>query len=314
VRLSDDRPSISVVIPVRNEGARVHRALASIISGRARPSPTQIVVVDDASSDDCCASLPECCSWSCDRIQLDVIRLPRWSGIPYARNVGAAAARGEVLVITDANVCFPAGWDALVAGAIAPNRVLCATIADENSSFRGFGCTLDIPSMSAVWLASPTTYGGYVPISPCTGTVLTTDLFRRAGGYDTGMPVYGAAEPEFSVRLWLLGAVVIGVPGLVLRHRFRPSAERQPFLGAIAFTQLCNYLRFGLLYLDPPRIRHMFQHYSRAQPDTFAAAVRTVYAGDVWRRRESLRRALPFTFDSFVKRFGLCDSRGDRVA
>jgi hypothetical protein len=164
-----------------------------------------------------------------------------------------------------------------------------------------------MPSMRFAWLNHPRAFGGFVPLSPCTGTVLTKDLFRRAGGYDTAMPIYGAAEPEFSVRLWLSGAEIVCVPDLVLEHRFRPASERQPFLEAINFVQVCNYLRFGMLYLDPPLVRRVFHHYRKAQPQVFAQAMRRVYAGDVWSRREVLRRNLPRRFQSFAARFGIPD-------
>jgi glycosyltransferase involved in cell wall biosynthesis len=301
---------VSVVIPVRNEGQRLTAAVSSIVAGRSDHTPVQIILVDDASSDGCCDGMSDLFSWQRDRVRIDVIRLPRWSGIPYARNAGAAAALADIIFTTDANVRFPASWDLRIRAAFRPNRVLCATIADTGSSFKGYGCTLQIPSMGVAWLRSPTVFGGYVPISPCTGTVIAADLFRRAGGYDTAMPVYGAAEPEFSVRLWLSGAEIASLPELVLQHRFRPADERRPFLEAIGQVQLQNYLRFGLLYLDQPRAQQLLEHYAAVAPRQFAAALSAVYASDVWERRQVLESRLPDRFSSFVRRFGLRDAFG----
>jgi len=300
-----EKPSISVVMPARNEGCRIADAISSIIAGRSERFPLQIVVVDDQSSDGSCASLDASFSSARDLVRVDVVRLPRWSGIPYARNIGAEAARGEILFITDANVRFPLAWDVPVHNHISPMRALCATIADAGSAFRGYGGRLYLPAMRFAWLNDPLTFGGFVPLSPCTGTVLTKDLFRRTGGYDTAMPIYGAAEPEFSVRLWLSGAEIVCVPGLVLKHRFRPASERQPFLEAINFVQVCNYLRFSMLYLDQPMVRRVFRHYRSTNPQIFQQALRKVWAGDVWRRREVLRRTLPGRFESFAARFGI---------
>ena len=159
------------------------------------------------------------------------------------------------------------------------------------------------------WLKTPRACGGYVPLSPCTGTVLHAALFRRAGGYDTEMPVYGAAEPEFSVRLWLSGAEIVSVPNLVLSHRFRPSQERRPFLDAIASLQVQNYLRFGLLYLEQPQIAQLLQYYASEFPAQFENAFRRTQSGSVWQRRQILRSRLPRSFTSFAERFGLF--RGD---
>jgi glycosyltransferase involved in cell wall biosynthesis len=305
-----ENPSISVVIPVRNEGSRVAVAIASIVSGRSRPFPLQIVVVDDNSADGSCQGLSGLCAWERDLVRVDVVGLRRWSGIPYARNVGAGAAWGDVLFITDANVRFPAGWDLPIRNRIGPRRALCATIADAGSTVRGFGGTLQIPSMGFSWINHPGTYGGFVPLAPCTGTILSAELFRRVGGYDTAMPVYGAAEPEFSVRLWLSGAEIVCLPDLVLEHRFKPPSERRPFLESISSMQVGNYLRFGLLYLDQPLMRQVFDHYMSAEPRVFEKALRKVWMGDVWKRRDLLRRNLPVPFEKFAARFGLTDTRG----
>ena len=307
-------PVISVVIPVRNEGQRLRAAVSSIIGGRSSRFPLQIVLVDDGSSDGCCTGLAEACShdrsWPGDLARVDVVRLPQWSGIPFARNAGAAAAQASILFITDANVLFPQNWDIPIRERIAANRVLCATIADIDSPFRGYGCTLLIPSMGVQWLRDPRFYGGYVPISPCSGTAITAELFRRAGGYDTEMPVYGAAEPEFSVRLWLCGAEILSMPDLVLHHRFRPASERQPFLDAIGKVSLRNYLRFGLLYLDQKRITQLMHYYSAQSPTQFSEVLHSLSTDGVWQRRRLLEERLPLRFPSFVERFAIRDAFG----
>lgn len=300
-----DKPAVSVVIPARNEGPRLRQAISSIVETRSNSFPLQIVVIDDASSDGCCGNLSGIYSWQRHNVRITLLRLERWSGIPYCRNRGAALAEAEILFITDANVIFSHGWDLAICEQIGPKRVLCATIADIHSNFRGYGGTLHLPSMGFDWLRTPSTFGGYVPISPCTGTVLATALFRRVGGYDTAMPIYGAAEPEFSVRLWLSGAEIVAVPALQVCHRFRPATERKPFLEAISALQTHNYLRFGLLYLEQPEVIRLLHHYAAAAPRSFEKSLRRVWAGDVWRRRELLRSCLPIPFRAFAERFGL---------
>jgi glycosyltransferase involved in cell wall biosynthesis len=305
-----DKPAISVIMPARNEGNRVLQSISSVVKGRSCRFPLQIVVIDDDSSDGCTASLQAHYVWPRDLVQIDVVRLSRWSGIPYARNIGAYRAGADILFITDANVIFPHSWDLHIWDQIGPRRVLCATIADIGSGFRGYGGTLHLPSMGFHWLRNPTAYRGYIPLSPCTGTVINRDLFLRIGGYDTAMPIYGAAEPEFSVRLWLSGAEIVSVPDLVLRHRFRPAAERRPFLDAIGRVLVHNYLRFGLLYLDQRRASQLFRYYAESAPEYFETAMRQVWNGDVWHRRNLLHQRLPVSFESFVRRFGLGDADG----
>jgi glycosyltransferase involved in cell wall biosynthesis len=306
---SSYQPHISVLLPVRNESQQLMPTLYSIIEGRSHPFPLEIVIVDDASRD-CCSNITRDFARNSGCVDINVIRLDTWSGIPYARNVAASAARSGIFFITDANVRFPHGWDIPIRKQLRSNRVLCATIADMASKFRGYGCVLEIPSMGVHWLRSPSVFRGFVPVSPCGGTIITADLFHRTGGYDTGMPAYGAAEPEFSVRLWLGGAEIVSLPDLVLLHRFRPWPERNAFLQRIASLQVHNYIRFGLLYLGERQLLQMLRHYAITAPQHFENALRQVAQGDVWARREFLARTLRFTFGSYVRRFGIRDPMG----
>jgi len=303
------RPQISVVIPVRNEGSRLAITLRSIAQGRSCLFPLEIVLVDDASDDGCCDSVRTLFNATRDRIALQIIRLGTWSGIPYARNFGAAAATAEILFMTDGNVIFPRNWDLPIRQRLRPGLALCATIADLESSFRGYGCTLLLPSMGVQWLRSPDIYGGYAPIAPCAGTILSTSLFRQVGGYDTTMPVYGAAEPEFSVRLWLSGAKIIVAPQLLLSHRFRPAYEHSSFLADIAQIQVQNYLLFSLLYLDERSFLETVGHYSRRDFASTQTALRALDTKDVWNHRLQLAMDLPRTFEDFERRFHIrCNS------
>jgi hypothetical protein len=295
---------------VRNEARQLLPTLYSIIDGRSHHFPLEIVIVDDASRDGCCSKIPSALTQNGTGVEIQVIRLETWSGIPYVRNIAASAARADILFITDANVRFPLRWDLPIRKHLHSNRVLCATIADMASKFRGYGCTLQIPSMGVHWLRSAAVYGGFVPVSPCGGTIITANLFRRLGGYDTGMPAYGAAEPEFSVRLWLSGSEIVSLPDLVLLHRFRPPLERNSFLQQIAPLQVHNYIRFGLLYLGERQLLQMLRHYAITAPLHFERALRQVVDGGVWARRERLERIMRFSFESYIRRFGIRDPMG----
>jgi glycosyltransferase involved in cell wall biosynthesis len=301
-----NNPAISIIIPVRNEGARAAKTILSFAAGRSHLFPVEFVIVDDASGDGCCDNLQNLLGRERDAVTIKVIKMAVWRGIPLCRNTGAFAAQAPILFITDANVEACAGWDIPVFRDLLPGRVLCATIADMASSWRGYGCTLHIPSMGTQWLASPDAFGGLVPVAPEAATVIHSKLFRRLGGYDTGMPAYGASEPEFSVRVWLSGAEIVAAPGIVLKHRFRPAAERRPFMKMIEPLLLQNYLRFGLLYLNEPGIVKLMAHYSgQSMCAHFSKALRNLEAGDIWQRRRHLRQQLKYDFGWYSKCFGL---------
>ncbi|HEV2149000.1 MAG TPA: glycosyltransferase family 2 protein [Longimicrobiaceae bacterium] len=98
-----EAPPVSVVIAARNEERDIEHALASVLAQRY--GPLEVVVVDDRSADATGAIL--------DRMAAENPRLrvahvaelpPGWLGKNHALHVGAAAARGEYLLFTDADV------------------------------------------------------------------------------------------------------------------------------------------------------------------------------------------------------------------
>ncbi|MDX1617038.1 MAG: glycosyltransferase [Candidatus Promineifilaceae bacterium] len=91
-------PSLSIVIPARNESRNLKRLLPSLQSGQY-PGPLEIIVIDDQSQDDT-AAVAE--SHGANVLKLN--HLPSgWLGKPYACHRGAALASGRWLLFTDAD-------------------------------------------------------------------------------------------------------------------------------------------------------------------------------------------------------------------
>ena len=295
---------ISVIIPVRNEGDRIALAVRSIVDGRSCSFPLEVVIVDDASTDGSCDNLEEVIEGT-PETSLVVRRLDSWSGIPFARNRGAEAAKHPICFITDGNTRFPRNWDLPIWQHFASGRILAATILDMGSSFRGFGCQLMLPSMGVTWIAVPHAYGGYVPISACTGTVIDRHLFHQLGGYDETLPLYGAAEPEFSVRAWLSGSEIVNTPELAIYHRFRPRTAHDQLLASIGKLFRRNYLRFACYYLPEAMLRETYEYYRRLSSEEFESFTAELTIGHIWARRAHLQRSLPRDFSWFANRFFL---------
>ncbi len=99
------RPLLSVIIPAFNEGRRITPSLTSALdyltnTGRAY----EILVDDDGSTDDTAAVVTRLAA---DHPCLRLLSYPRNRGKGYAVRTGVAAARGEYLVFTDADLTVP---------------------------------------------------------------------------------------------------------------------------------------------------------------------------------------------------------------
>lgn len=105
---------ISVIIPVYNNPRDLPECLSALIA--ASPAGAEIIVVDDASTDDT-ASVAA-------RLGVRVLRLSKNSGPGAARNYGARHAQGDILFFVDADVI------------VAPEAVRrVATVFEEQPHF-----------------------------------------------------------------------------------------------------------------------------------------------------------------------------------
>lgn len=86
---------LSVVIPVRNSSAELEQCLESLRCSQV--APFECIVVDDASTDNSAAIAA--------KFGATVLSTGQRSGPALARNMGARAASGEILLFLDADVC-----------------------------------------------------------------------------------------------------------------------------------------------------------------------------------------------------------------
>src|SRR5438128_127479 len=93
--------SASVIVPVRNGGPVLGACLAALVGQEWAPEQYEVIVVDDGSTD----ASAEIAQAAGARVISQANR-----GRAAARNVGAFAARGEILLFTDADCVPAADW------------------------------------------------------------------------------------------------------------------------------------------------------------------------------------------------------------
>ena len=128
--LIDTRPEsgrlVSVVIPARNESSTIATVISSILA--TTYDPIELIVVDDRSTDDTAAIVQ---GLSDPRLRLVMgEKLPDgWYGKPWACFQGYRAAKGEILLFTDADTRHAPELLARAVGALLHEKAGLVTVA-----------------------------------------------------------------------------------------------------------------------------------------------------------------------------------------
>lgn len=184
-------PPASVVVPCFNQGRFLAEAIESLLSQRGHVP--EIIVVDDGSTDDT-ASVA---SRYGDRVQL--IRQDN-RGLPNARNVGLAAARGRFVAFVDADDA----WDPEFLSTTMPilerpgvrGVYTCTRIVDEEGMFMREAGKIVAPEDFRPALLR----GGFFPPA---AALLEASAVRDVGGFDESL---AATEDDLWYRLQSLGS------------------------------------------------------------------------------------------------------------
>jgi GT2 family glycosyltransferase len=118
--------SLSIIVPVYNNSRDLKDCL-SAIKAASLPN-TEIIVVDDASTDD---TFP-----TASGLGVRTLQLATNSGVAAARNFGARHARGEILFFVDADVVIPLGTVKRVIEAFEGNPALTAVFGSYDAQPR----------------------------------------------------------------------------------------------------------------------------------------------------------------------------------
>lgn len=224
-------------------------------------------------------------------------------GVGGARNLGARNARGTYVVFLDAHCRVEEGWlermgavlELPGAGLVAPS----ITRLNEREP-RGCGMTWLSPILETAWLIPDAGLDHYpVPLAPGGCQAFRRDTFNYLGGYDEGLVRWGFEDIELSVRVWLLGLMVMACPSVVVAHWFRDARKFE----VTDETVFLNFLRFIHLHFSAPRIRRILRAASRVY--ALGKALDLVYESDVFVRRRYWAQRRVYTDDWFVSTFGL---------
>jgi hypothetical protein len=207
------RPTISVVVTLFNYAGVVREALDSVVASSG--AAFEIIVVDDHSTDDGRHAVEQ---YIHDHSDVPIVLFGREvnRGLSAARNLAIEHARGELVMVLDAdNLVYP-NCLATLAAALA---------ADPDAAF-AYGTIEDFgvqPGLRSAmgWFVPWLCERNYIDAQ----AMIRRNVFTRYGGYrTTGTWVYGWEDWELWLRLAASGEHGVHVPNFVGRYRTQPSS------------------------------------------------------------------------------------------
>lgn len=285
--------TISVVVISRNEGARLRRTVENLED--TLQGDSNVVVVDDGSTDGSADHLAR------RRGRVRLMR-GRHLGVTRARNMGARATQGDVLIFADAHLEFqPMWWRPMLEELERPQVGAAAPVIANlgKPPLAGYGLTFRGPHMEIKWLKSRQNVPVAAPILPGCCFAMRRDVFVESGGWDEGLLHRGNVDNEFSLRLWLLGYDLMVTPETVVGHLFR---RRSPY--PVGWPEyLHNRLRLAFVHLNAERVAKVVLALKNLP--CFGEALLLIAEGDAAARRRDLLARRVRDDNWFFERFGL---------
>lgn len=241
---AEQTPLVSIIIPVKNEGDNVRSTITSLFNTRTNYS-YEVIVVDDASTDNCCYFLQH-------QMKTPQIKLITTEGIgaAAARNLGVDHARGTYLVFCDAHLTFENFWIDRMLELILSKKAdgVAPGIASMTEPHKiGYGQKLD-QKLGVVWNPNPHRPSP-VAILPGGCFIVSKEVFTKIGGFDRGFRVWGFEDIEFSIKMWLFGYTCFVQPSVKILHLFRQSHP---------YTVVHEHVYYNML-------RMAYSHFSEAR-------------------------------------------------
>lgn len=220
--MADSLPLASIIIPNYN-GLRFMPTCLDAVRAQTYPRErTEIILVDDASTDTSVAFVAE------HYPEVQIVRLERNSGLAIGCNAGARAAQGDLLVMLNNDTEVEPGWLAALVRAAEAHPAAAAIASkmllfERRDTLHNAGDLMGadgIPRNRGVWQVDRgqfdrdlTVFGG------CGGGV----AYRRAaweqtGGFDERLFMY-LEDVDLAWRLRLLGWEAVYAPDARLYHQ-----------------------------------------------------------------------------------------------
>ncbi len=225
-------PFFSVVVCTRNRAAYLSDMVASLRAQDYPPDAYEIIVVDNASTDNTRQVVDELNCLGGKRIRY--IQEPT-VGLLWARNTGAQVAQGNIIAYADDDAIAEENW----------LTSLCEVYeADDEVACVGGKIQVLWPNSRPDWLPKEleTNYGALdlgdeirtldYPLHPNGGNFsVRRDVLVRLGGFAVGLGLFlYNDEKELCYRIWKSGGKIVYAPKAIIYHKVLPERVNRTFV------------------------------------------------------------------------------------
>jgi glycosyltransferase involved in cell wall biosynthesis len=201
----------TVIVPARNAADMIGECIKSL---RAQTVPVEIIIVDDGS-DDGTAALAK-------KLGAKVLRQQK-KGPASARNLGAGAAKGEVLLFTDADCVPESGWVEMMLVPFSDRSIAGAQGAykTRQKSWVARFAQLEIEDRY-----DRLSKREYIDFIGTYSAAYRKTVFMKAGGFDENFTAASGEDPELSFRVAGAGGKMVFTPRAIVYHRHPDSLAK----------------------------------------------------------------------------------------
>ena len=205
-------PDVSVVIPHYNDAEALERVVAAV-RAQDYAGEAEIIVADDGST---------------EPPAIEGVRVVRQEDKGFraaaARNLGADAARGEVLAFLDADTVPEPGYlSAVVPHIVGDARAVVVGARRTGAEDTEPQWLIDAWSATANLRDADHSSWRYIISAVLT---CSREFFDAVGGFDGTLVGYGGEDWEFGFRAWNAGASFVHEPAAVAHHAEEDFGKR----------------------------------------------------------------------------------------
>ncbi len=216
-------PSVSIVIPSYNRAKELERCLRSLFALDYPTHCLEIIVVDDASTDETTTTLQHLLQEAAAHgLEMRVVHHRKQQGVGISRNTGARATQHELIAYIDSDCVASASWLRELVPVFEDTRI--AAVGGMIRAYRRvtlLGRYEDVRSSlfmgvrpQQVRLEGPLTY------LPAANMVIRRTIWQQLAGF---APMTQGEDVDFCRRLLMSGASMHYLPQGVVYHDYRTT-------------------------------------------------------------------------------------------